>query len=751
MKLVIAVALLVAHTSLAWAGQVAAAQLSGVLRNTGGAPVADADVLLSGPTGDAVARTGDDGAYRFSIQAPGTYTVTARTSGFRAVPQTVILEANASVDVALVLQPSYSATVVGSVFRTDELILSAPAAVSVITSDDIAGSPADNLPDLLRLAPGLNITQFGARDTEINARGASGVLANSMLVMIDGRSFFQPFYGAVYWDLGTVTKDEIDHIEVMRTPASALWGANALNGVINFTTKSPRQMQGLRGYLGFGEVGTRTAGVTWAAAGERVSYKLSGSYYEQDAWARDNVLPDGSPMPAFVQFQNRGTVQPKFDARVDWGQDAQAVWSLRGGIAGANGLIHSALGPAEFGSGSYYHYVELMHHTDNLDVNIYWNRLDAPFRIVLFGLDESLVNDTYVADVSHQLRVGSHHRVILGGSARADRFDITIAPDAHRRVDLAAFGEDTFTVNRQITVVGGGRVDRFDSVGTVFAPRLGVVVQPWRAHTFRVTYNRAFRAPSLLENFVNVSLPAVAPVDPPFYYTQYSLGSTGLSMERQDATEIGYTGAIDPLHLTVFATVYTQRIANDIWFLPVDFYGPGAPPPGWPGDPATAPVLPKVFSFLNLAALRDRGVELAARMQWPQFSVQGSYTFADLPHVTTGTGATLQTNLPPRHQAGGTVTYATGPWTTTGGAHFTDRAFWADILNEPFWGYTDAYVSVDASASYRPRRAAWTLWVTGTDLLDHSIKTHVFGDTIRRKVTAGVRWQWEPDPLPRRP
>ena len=109
-----------------------------------------------------------------------------------------------------------------------------------------------------------------------------GYLANSMLVMVDGRSFFQPLYGAVYWDLMTVTAEEIGHIEVLRSPASAVWGANALTGVINIRTKSPRQMEGLRGHLGFGERGTKTAGMIWADSTDRLSYKLSGSYFDRN-------------------------------------------------------------------------------------------------------------------------------------------------------------------------------------------------------------------------------------------------------------------------------------------------------------------------------------------------------------------------------------------------------------------------------------------------------------------------------------
>jgi outer membrane receptor protein involved in Fe transport len=741
MRYVIPLFLVIAHASLGIAGQ-QPGRLNGVVRDSTGLPIDDVEVALSGPMGVATVRTKADGSYQFDVPAAGRYQLSVRKTGFRELTRGLPLEPGMSLALDVDMQPAYAETIIVTASRVSESLITAPAAVSVLGSKEIETSAADNFADLLRGVPGLNVAQFGARDMEVSTRSSTGILANSTLVMVDGRSFYQPFYGAVYWDLMTLTKEEIEQIEVLRTPASAVWGANALNGVINIRTKSPRQMEGLRGHLGFGERSTRTAGVTWADSTDRLSYKLSGSYFEQGPWDRDNLLPNGSPMPAAVTFENRGTKQPKFDARVDWDADRTRVWSMRGGIAGANGLIHSALGPAEFGSGSYSSYLELDHGSDDLDFKLYWNRLDAPFRIVLFGLDEDATTDSYVSELTRRLRVGDHHSFTLGGSARLDRFDVTIAPDDRSRFDAAAFVEDKVDVSRILSLVVGGRLDKFDTTKAVFAPRIGLVLSPKPVHSFRLTYNRAYRAPSLLENFVNLSLPAVVPLDPPFFYSQLSVGSTELEMEKQDAVELGYTGVFNS-RTTVFATVYNQTIKNNIWFLPVSFYGPGAPPPGWPGDPSRVPLLAKAFTFVNLGQVRDRGVELATNVQWPRFSLQGSYTFQDLPRLESGTNFPLQINRPARHQAGGGLTYSDDRWSVAGDLHFTDRAFWSDVFTEPFWGYTDAYVNLNARVSYRLRSVPWELWLGATNLLDRKIKSHVFGDTVRRKVTAGVRWQWE--------
>jgi iron complex outermembrane receptor protein len=710
-----------------------------VVLDATGLPMPGVALVLLGPAGQVTATTAEDGTYTFPVSGQGSYRLIASRPGFRDWAQTVVVDSATTLAVDVSMQPRHAETAIVTAVRGEQSLIMAPASVGVLGSREIAASTADNVADLLREVPGLNIVQFGARDINVNARGSTGILSNSMLVTVDGRSIFQPLYGAVYWDLMTATKDEIRQIEVLRTPASALWGANALRGVINIRTKSPREMDGLGGHLSIGTRGTKSAGSVWADSSDRLSYKISGSYFEQEPWDRDNLLPDGSPMPLGVRFENRGTKQPKFDVRVDWDGDPNRVWSIRGGLAGANGLIHSALGPAEFEAGSYYSYLEIDRRTEQLDFKAYWNRLDAPFRIVLFGLDEDATNDTFVADVTRHARVGTRHQLTYGGSVRLDRFDITIAPVDRTRLDGAAFVQNSITVSPRLNLVVGGRLDKFDTTNAVFAPRVALVLSPSPAHAVRLTYNRAYRAPSLLENFVDVSLPTVVPLDPPFLYFQDSLGSTELEMERNDAVELGYTGVLGS-RTTVFATAYHQRVANMMWFLPVSFYGPGVPPPGWPGNPALVPPLPHTFSFINLGSVRDRGLEVATMVEWASFSLGGSYTYQASPRLKSGTSLPLQINRPPTHQAGGSVTYVAGPWRAGADVQYSDRAFWADVLNEPFWGYTGAYVSANARVAYRLRASPWELWLSVSNLFDEKIKGHVYGDTIRRKVATGINW-----------
>src|SRR3954452_3816252 len=138
----------------------------------------------------------------------------------------------------------YEETVVVSASRTEEKLVNAPATMTVIGTRAIESAPTQNFAELLRAVPGVNITQVSARDINVTTRGATGTLATGQLALLDGRSLYQDFFGFVMWDFLPVNLNEIKQVEVIRGPASAVWGANALNGVVNVITKSPREMQG---------------------------------------------------------------------------------------------------------------------------------------------------------------------------------------------------------------------------------------------------------------------------------------------------------------------------------------------------------------------------------------------------------------------------------------------------------------------------------------------------------------------------
>ncbi|MBL8012672.1 MAG: TonB-dependent receptor [Candidatus Omnitrophica bacterium] len=166
-----------------------------------------------------------------------------------------------------------------------------PNAIYVITPEDIRRSGATNIPDLLRMVPGVSVQQMGSGSWDISIRGFNGFIwANKLLVLIDGRSVYTPLYGGVYWATQNVVLEDIERIEIIRGPGGTLWGANAVNGVINIITKSAKHTQGA---LATGTFGSELQGegvLRYSGEKDGWYYRTYGKYFERD----DSFHPNGA-------------------------------------------------------------------------------------------------------------------------------------------------------------------------------------------------------------------------------------------------------------------------------------------------------------------------------------------------------------------------------------------------------------------------------------------------------------------------
>lgn len=141
---------------------------------------------------------------------------------------------------------------VTTVSRTEQDAFDVPAAVYVLRGSDLQRAGVTNIPDALRLVPGMQVAQVGANQWAINARGPTSFFSNKLLVMIDGRTVYTPSFGGVYWDAQQVMIEDVDRIEVIRGAAASMWGANAVNGVINVISKKSGETQGSLAVAGGG-------------------------------------------------------------------------------------------------------------------------------------------------------------------------------------------------------------------------------------------------------------------------------------------------------------------------------------------------------------------------------------------------------------------------------------------------------------------------------------------------------------------
>ncbi|HXG90560.1 MAG TPA: TonB-dependent receptor [Vicinamibacterales bacterium] len=423
-------------------------------------------------------------------------------------------------------QPAYEEQVVVTASKVEQQLVNAPATVSVVTSDVITSSPATNYAELLRSVPGVNISQTSARDFNITLRGATSTLSTSQLALVDGRSLYLDFFGFVAWDLLPMNPNEIRQIEVIRGPASAVWGANALNGVVNFISKTPRELNGNSATISLGtfdrsvndndaDAGSMFSinGTHARAVNDRWAYKVSAGAFTSDAFARPTGLIPGKTTP-YPAFENKGTKQPKFDTRVDYdapGGRYKLVFA--GGYAGTEGIIHTGIGPFDMDGGVGLGYATMRYSRNALRVNFFTNLLNGDATALLsFGTNGRPIpfafnTRTFDFEVGNASTIGTRQVLSYGGNARYNKFDLSIAPRGDNRTEFGAYVQDEIFLTNYLRLNVGARVDKFDVIDeAVFSPRVALILKPLPDHAIRLSYNKAFRSPSLINNYLDVTI-----------------------------------------------------------------------------------------------------------------------------------------------------------------------------------------------------------------------------------------------------
>jgi outer membrane receptor protein involved in Fe transport len=679
--------------------------------------------------------------------------------------------------------PTYEEQVVVTASKTEEQLVNAPAAVSVVSSETIQNSPATNIGDLLRAVPGVNVTQVSARDVNLTSRGATSTLSTSQLALVDGRSVYLDFFGMVMWDLVPTNPDEIRQIEVIRGPASAIWGANAMNGVVNVLTKTPREMamQGRATSLTIG-VGTFSRNVTGRdmdsgslfyvngshaeAVNGNWAYRLAAGYFTQDPLPRPvGTIPNRFNTP-YPSFQNEGTKQPKFDARVDYDvANNGGTVTFEGGVAGTQGLIYSGIGPFNISSDSRMGYFTTRYQKGGRRVAFFTNLLNGnASNLLAFGLNGRplpLDFDTKTFDVEANdvKAIGTTHVLSYGGNFRRNTFDISLAPAGDNRSEGGGYLQDEIFLNSHFRWVVGARVDKFSSIeDAAFSPRTTLLMKPNAANTFRVSLNRAFRAPSFINNniqtaiFNQVDLRALAPLPSlsPFTFPITAVGNPDLKAETMTAFEIGYTGVVGN-RASVTASVYWNNTKNGIYFTPDRVYSASNPPPGWPLPPAiltvianlpTPVILPSRYTYLNFGKVKDKGIELGVDAAANRYvNVFANYSYQWMP-IAEGlpAGTTIEDlNWPPKNRFNTGFNFSYSRYLGNLTVSYTDKAFWQDVLDARYAGFTDPFTTLNGAFGVRWLGERLVTSIKMNNIGNEEVQQHIFGDIIRRQVIGEAR------------
>jgi iron complex outermembrane receptor protein len=379
---------------------------------------------------------------------------------------------------------------VTSVSRRPERLRDAPSSVFVITSDDIRRSGATTLPEALRLAPNLQVARIDTAQYAITARGFNNAVGNKLLVLIDGRTVYSPLFSGVFWDQQDVMLDDVERIEVISGPGATLWGANAVNGVINVITRTATDTQGTLVSAGLGNREQNAAFRYGGALGDAGHFRVYGKTAEFQNTRRQGGVAnrDGRDwIQSGFRADLRGsgnTITVQGDAYQGRSEDrgsAGAIALRRIEVSGFNLLARLS---RQLEDGSDFRVQAYVDHADRKD-------------LVLLQPD----TDIFDVEFQHGVPRGAH-RFLWGGGYRYARDNVTQAilagfrPAARKMHWANLFVQDEIHVTEALALTGGLKVEQNDYTGAEYLPSLRLAWKPSDDGLVWASASRAVRAPS---------------------------------------------------------------------------------------------------------------------------------------------------------------------------------------------------------------------------------------------------------------
>ena len=432
---------------------------------------------------------------------------------------------------------------VTSASKSTQPLSEAPAAIYVISHDDIVRSGAQSIPEALRLAPNLQVTQTSANNYVVTARGFSGDpmaqnFANKLLVLIDGRSVYTPLFSGVYWDAQDVLLDDVARIEVISGPGATLWGANAMNGVINIITRAAADTQGALLVAAGGNLEKNVNARYGGQLNDATQYRIYTKVSDDSALE----LPDGmSAHDAWTKTQG--------GFRIDWARGADAL-TLQGDAYRAT---ENQLDADDVAIGGANVLTRWQHTTEQsqLQVQAY---VDQTQRRAPIGGD-AFVQHTYDVEIQDAVSAGPYQQLIWGAGERVNSYSITNAgallfiPPARALTLGDVFAQDTFSLGRAVKLTVGLKLEDDPYSGWTPLPDVRVSWGVGAKALVWAAVSRSIRSPTPFDDDVVEKLMGQV----------FLTGNPQFEPEKLTAYEIGYRAqptATVSLSVSSFYNVY---------------------------------------------------------------------------------------------------------------------------------------------------------------------------------------------------
>jgi iron complex outermembrane receptor protein len=510
---------------------------------------------------------------------------------------------------------------VTSVSKKETDLFTSPAAISVITQDDIRRMGVTSIPEALRMVPGMDVAQISGDQWAVNVRGFNSEFAGGLLVLMDGRTLYTPASSGVFWESQDVVMEDLDRIEVIRGPGATMWGPNAVNGVINIITKSAKDTQGGMVSASYGTEEQPITVVQYGGAlATNLYYRVYAKYSDQTGLesSTGSATPDaasaflgGFRMDYEPPTQNSLTLQGEY-------YDSEA-----GKQVDRVTLVPPAVQPisaVEYNSGAHI----LGRWTDNfseqsqLTLQAYFDHVQQEDG---YGVE---FRNTFDIDLQHRFALGTRNDLIWGAGYRytdienTPSFYLTWTPESHGLQLGNVFAQDDITLVRdRLHFTLGSKLEHDDFTGFQIEPSARLLWTPTEHQTVWASVSRATQTPALVFLFGRFNVAAFQPpASPPVLESE--LGNPNLDVETVLAYELGYR--IEPVkRLSIDATAFYNVYGDVITAVPNATSYEASPPP---------PYLLASSTWQNSDSGETYGAELSVQWQvMDHWRWTASYTF----------------------------------------------------------------------------------------------------------------------------
>ena len=629
--------------------------------------------------------------------------------------------------------------------------LDSPNATSVITAQDIRLSGLTNVAEMLRRALGVDVMALDHSDQQVGIRGFNRRMSNRVLVLIDGRSVYLDFLGFTLWSMLPINPEEIERIEVIRGPGSALYGADAYSGVINIITRTPGEGRNSV-TLGGGNGGGIHTSVTNSGRAGGVGYRTGVGYDQGQTFGR---LVPPTDIAYRIGARDAALSLQNLHADLDLRSQLSRSVSIQGGLAATTGTLwFNAIGPLRrFWSDITFIQPHLQLNVGGFTARAFMNHVEGTAGEVLERVGTSALNTQFTQDIidvearyHRGFRLGSiPFDLTLGGSYRAKHISWSFIDADHLLHHFAGFVQAQARFSSHFSTTASLRVDRHPVLDSpVLSPRLALIFKPTPRRALRLTGATSFRTPTMLELYLDLANPS--PVPGIAVRGQggevFNNGQQRLSAESAISVDLGWQDQTSDRFQYELGAFYMRGVdlieLTNVAFNPL----PGASNPGGLVDVGR-------FHFANDPfATSMYGVEAAFRLAPVEgFDLFANYTFA---YTQQQTGTIHEGDQrTPQHKVnlGAQVRTSFGLDVEVTG-NLVSSQVWREQDFDPARGVIyntyplDTYFLLNGRVGYRALHDRLEFGVTGTNLTDNRARQHPFGAPIGARVMATVAFRY---------